>query len=119
MAKKYNFSVKIQTVNGEETFGIDGADSFDEAQKWVFKGISDRKLELEKPMPTITTKISVPPVGLDLTSTSTTPLGTTATIPNISIPNISVKSKFSNEADPDSTATNSNSNIPPLTPNKN
>ena len=44
MAKKYNFSIRV----GDETFGVESADSFDEAIKVVKRGVYDRKLELER-----------------------------------------------------------------------
>lgn len=40
MAKKYSFSIHF----GNETFKLDGADSFDEAIKIVEKAVNDRQL---------------------------------------------------------------------------
>jgi hypothetical protein len=48
---KYNYARKINTVEGEETFSATECASFDEAQKYVEKGIYDRKLQLVEKYP--------------------------------------------------------------------
>lgn len=44
MAKKYNFSRTL----GDETFTVEGCDSFDEARKVVDKAVYERQLEISE-----------------------------------------------------------------------
>lgn len=48
MSRRYTYSRTIKTVDGDETFSAVEFDSFDEAQRAVAKGISDRLLELKQ-----------------------------------------------------------------------
>jgi hypothetical protein len=47
---KYNFSQKFYNTfsASEETFEIEGCNSFDEAIKYVEKGVHDRKLQIQE-----------------------------------------------------------------------
>lgn len=56
---KYNYARTINTIDGEERFEAVECASFDEAQKYVEKGIYDRALQLKERMP----KEPAPPVA--------------------------------------------------------